>query len=185
MDLFSIVLTAIGLAMDCFSVSIVNGLFLKQSKFFKALKMASFFGSFQAIMFSVGWLAIRSFSKVISEVDHWIAFGLLLFIGSKMIYESQKELESKAKPLNLSVLLLLSIATSIDSLGVGVSFALLQTSITVPVITIGLASFIFSIIGIFIGKKFGHVFENKIEIIGGIILIGIGVKILIEHLMII
>ena len=185
MDPLSIVLTAIGLAMDCFSVSIVNGLFFQQSKVFKALKMASFFGSFQAIMFSVGWLAIRSFSKVISEVDHWIAFGLLLFIGSKMIYESQKEVESKAKPLSLSVLLLLSIATSIDSLGVGVSFALLQTSITVPVVIIGLASFIFSIIGVSIGERFGRVLENKIEIMGGIILIGIGAKILIEHLMLI
>ena len=166
-------------------MSIVNGLFFQQSKFFKTLKMGFFFGFFQAIMFAIGWFAIQSFSRVISEVDHWIAFGLLLFIGGKMIYESQKESESKVKPLSLSVLLFLSIATSIDSLGVGVSFSLLQTAITTPMIIIGLASFLFSIIGVLIGERFGHMVEKKIEIIGGIILIGIGIKILIDHLMLI
>ncbi len=185
MDLFSIVIVAISLAMDCFSVSIANGLVMKHSKFLNALKMASSFGFFQSAMFVIGYLSILSMSSLISEVDHWMAFSLLLFIGGKMIYDSLKNELTEVKSLSLSFLLLLSVATSIDSLGVGVSYAVLQTSMMIPMIIIGIASFLFAIIGVFIGERFGRILKNKIEIFGGIVLIGIGVKMLIEHLTIV
>ena len=184
MDYFTIVLIGIGLAMDALAVSITSGFTLKTFKVRYAFKIAIFFGAFQAIMPVLGWLAGNSFRQYIESVDHWIAFGLLAFIGGKMIYEStiMKKTESKADPNNLLILFGLSLATSIDALAVGISFSVLKLEIIGPVLIIGLVTFIFSFFGVYIGKRFGKFLGNKIEITGGVVLIGIGIKILIEHL---
>ena len=130
----------------------------------------------------IGWFAGSSIDHLISDYDHWIAFGLLLLIGLKMIYESFNQEDEKISSLGIYVLLMLSIATSIDALAVGISFAFLKSSILTPVIIIGIVTFIMSLCGAFIGYRIGHIFENKMEILGGIILIGIGFNILVEHL---
>lgn len=183
MDIATILLIAFGLAMDAFAVSISSGITVKNLKINHALRIAAFFGMFQAVMPVVGWLAGLTLAGVISGVDHWIAFGLLCFIGFKMIYEAT-QLEPNTRhsdPLSIHVLLLLSIATSIDALAVGLSFAFLGIAIATPIIIIGAVTFSLSFIGASAGNKLGHLFENKIEIVGGLILIGIGLKILIEH----
>lgn len=184
MDILNITFIAFGLAMDAFAVSITSGLSIKNLKAKHALRIALFFGLFQAIMPLIGWVSGLSIIDLILNIDHWVAFILLSFIGCKMIYESTKIESDKIKtnPLNIHTLLLLSIATSIDALAVGVSFAFLQISIITPVIIIGLITFILSFVGVFIGDLKGHLFQGKIEILGGIILIGIGLKILLEHL---
>ena len=184
MDAITIIAIAFGLAMDAFAVSITSGITIKNLKINNALKIALFFGLFQAIMPLVGWLAGLSLKDFISEIDHWIAFGLLSFIGCKMIYESitLQSNEKQIDPLNVYVLLMLSVATSIDALAVGVSFAFLKVSIVTPVIIIGTVTFLLSYLGVYIGDRIGHFFENKIEIAGGLLLIGIGLKILIESL---
>ena len=184
MDIISIIFIAFGLAMDAFAVSITSGSTIKSLKINNALKIGIFFGLFQAIMPLIGWLAGLSFRDFISGVDHWIAFGLLSVIGCKMIYESSKmELnKKKINPLNVYVLLMLSVATSIDALAVGLSLSFLNVSIALPAIIIGIVTFLLSVLGVYFGNRFGHYFERKIEIIGGLILICIGIKILIEHL---
>ncbi len=184
MSLITVIFVAFGLAMDSFAVSIASGITIKNLKINNALKVAFSFGLFQAFMPLVGWLAGLSLREIISGIDHWIAFALLILIGLKMIYESLK-IESASKgldPLNIYILLMLSIATSIDALAVGLSFAFLKIYIVTPVIIIGIVTFLLSLLGIVIGNKLGHFFEKKIEIAGGLILIGIGIKILIEHL---
>ena len=184
MDFLTITFIATGLAMDCFAVSITSGIAIKNLRINYALQIALFFGSFQAIMPVIGWFAGRGLRDFISGVDHWVAFGLLGLIGLKMIYESTK-LESDKKeinPLNIYVLSMLSIATNIDALAVGVSFAFLKISLVTSIIIIGTITFILSFIGVFVGNRTGHFFENKIELAGGLILIGIGTKILLEHL---
>jgi len=182
--MITIIFIAFGLAMDAFAVSVTSGFTIKQLRVEHALRIACFFGLFQAVMPLVGWLAGLSLRDFISNVDHWIAFGLLSFVGCKMIYESFR-MESQKKrinPLNVYVLFMLSVATSIDALAVGVSFAFLKISIISPIIVIGIITFLLSFVGVFIGDKLGHFFEKKIEILGGLILIGIGIKILVEHL---
>ncbi len=184
MDILTMVLIAIGLAMDSLAVSITSGLAMRELKISKALKIAILFGLFQALMPVVGWLAGLSLTDLISSIDHWIAFALLSLIGCKMIYESVR-LESREKvidPTNVYLLLMLSIATSIDALAVGITFAFLEVSIVTPIIIIGVVTFLLSLLGVFVGNKFGHLFEKKIGIAGGLILIGIGIRILIEHL---
>ena len=175
---------AFGLALDSFSVSITSGLIIKRLKINSALRIAMFFGFFQTIMPFLGWLAGINIIDLISGADHWIAFGLLSFIGCRMIYETIKTESSKKiiNPLNVNVLLMLSVATSIDALAVGLSLSFLKISIVTPAVIIGIITFLLSFLGVFVGKRFGHFFENKIEVIGGLILIGIGIKILIEHL---
>jgi len=184
MDIFTIILIAFGLSMDALAVSVTSGITIKRLKVNNALRIALFFGGFQAFMPIIGWLAGLSLLDFISGVDHWVAFGLLAFIGCKMIYESvkMKSGREESNPLSLYVLLVLSVATSIDALAVGLSFAFLQISIATPVIVIGTVTFLLSLLGVFAGNRFGHFFENKIEIVGGFILIGIGIKILMEHL---
>ena len=182
MDMITITFVAFGLAMDAFAVSVTSGITIKHLKIDQALRIALFFGSFQAIMPVIGWLAGLSMRGFISDIDHWIAFGLLSFIGCKMIYEAlTMEIDQKQVKLSLYVLLMLSIATSIDALAVGVSFAFLKISIITPVLVIGIVTFLLSYLGTFIGNRLGHFFERKIEILGGLMLIGIGVKILIGH----
>lgn len=184
MDTITTLVIAFGLAMDAFAVSITSGIAIKNLKIHHALRIAGFFGLFQAVMPLIGWLAGLSLRDYISGIDHWIAFGLLAFIGCKMIYESTRleKTERETNPLNIYVLLMLSVATSIDALAVGVSFAFLQIAIVTPVIVIGTITFALSFLGVFAGGKAGHLFENKIEIAGGLILIAIGVKILLDHL---
>jgi manganese efflux pump family protein len=184
MNLFSIFFIAIGLSMDAFAVSITSGFTIKQLKIRHVLIIASSFGIFQAIMPILGWYSVLSFSNYVEAYDHWLAFGLLFVIGCKMIYEalSGKLDQNKPAEINFKTLFILSIATSIDALAVGISFAFLKIVIIMPVIIIGCVTFAFSIAGVYIGNKLGHLFEKKIEIIGGIILILIGIKVLFEHL---
>ena len=180
---FTIILIALGLAMDSFSVSITNGLANKVCKVSDALKIGLFFGSFQAIMPVFGWLAGVNIIDLIAGFDHWIAFGLLSFIGCRMIYESVKEGAKKLIcSLKMGVLLMLSIATSIDALAVGLSFSFLKVSIIEPAIITGIITFSLSFLGVYIGNRFGHFFKNKVAVLGGIILVMIGLKILFEHI---
>ena len=171
--------------MDAFAVSVVSSSIYNQLNIHHALRMAFFFGAFQAIMPLIGYAAGQTVASRIEVWDHWIAFGILSVIGGKMIYEAFKfkQVENSSKdPTNLTVLLFLSIATSIDALAVGITLSLVTSYIFRAVATIGVVTFIISYIGYVIGKRMGHFFENKIEIIGGIILIAIGLKILISHL---
>ena len=184
MDSLTIIVIAVGLAMDAFVVSIVSGGAYKQLRVRHALRMALFFGAFQAFMPLVGSLAGLTLRDYIAAYDHWIAFGLLAAVGGKMIYESFKirSVGQTQDPSNILVLLVLSVATSIDALAVGITLSLIAGSIITAVIVIGLITFALSYLGVYIGKKFGHFFESKMEALGGAILIGIGGKILIEHL---
>lgn len=181
MDFISIIFLAVGLAMDAFSVSITRGLTLK-CNIKHALVIAIFFGGFQALMPVAGWFSGIQLQSVVSALAPWIAFLLLLGIGLKMIYESiYTSEEDECRIFSLKELLILSIATSIDAFAVGVTFAILNTAILIPVVVIGLITFVLSFAGVYIGKNVGHLFENKIEIIGGLILIAIGFKILLEN----
>lgn len=184
MNAITIFVVTFGLAIDAFAVSITSGTVIKHLKINNALKITMFFGLFQAVMLLIGWLAGSSLRDFITGSDHWIAFGLLSMVGCKMIYESIKVESSKKEtnPLNVYVLLILSVATSIDALAVGVSFAFLKIFIVASIIVVGTVTFLLSFLGVFAGNKFGHLFGNKIEIVGGLILISIGIKILIEHL---
>lgn len=184
MQLSVLLFIAVGLSMDAFAVSVVAGSVYRELKVRHALRMALSFGGFQAVMPIIGFLAGLSLKDYISAYDHWIAFGLLAFVGGKMIYESLKidAAEKNLDPSNLLVLLTLSIATSIDALAIGITLSMLTASIVRTAAIIGLVTFGLSYTGICIGKRFGHFFESRIEIIGGLILIAIGLKILIEHL---
>ena len=184
MDLLTILVIAVGLSMDAFAVSITSGAVYKKFEIKHALVMAVSFGAFQAFMPIAGWSAGLCFRRFIQDFDHWVAFALLGAIGCKMIYEAFaiKKVDKKLQSMSFLVLLTLSVATSIDALAVGITLSLLSGAIAAAVIIIGLVTFGFSYAGVHIGKKFGHFFESKIEIIGGLVLIGIGVKILIEHL---
>ena len=174
---------ALALAMDSFSVAIANGLANKTFKTTKALKISAFFGFFQAIMPIIGWYAGAHILDLISSFDHWVAFFLLTFIGSKMIYESIKNGPDKlANSLSIKGLLILSIATSIDALAVGLSLSLLNVSIMTLVIVTGVVTFALSFFGVYIGGRFGCILKNRVEALGGLILVAIGLKILLEHL---
>lgn len=177
------VLIAIGLAMDAFAVSIAKGIVISRRRRRSAILLASFFGGFQMLMPAIGWLAGLSFETIIMGVDHWIAFGLLAFIGSKMIRDStRKEKQQKEENLRLHSLLTLAVATSIDALMVGLSFAFLQASIIEPILVIGFITFMLSLTGFFFGCGLGRMFGNKVKIVGGLILIVIGLRILLEHI---
>jgi putative Mn2+ efflux pump MntP len=184
MGLITIIIIAVGLAMDAFAVSIVSGIACKKLEVKHALRIAVFFGGFQAFMPLIGYLAALSVKEYITGYDHWVAFGLLSAVGGKMIYESFKikKTNENFDPANIFVLLVLSVATSIDALAVGVTLSFITSSVIIAVAIIGLVTFVLSYIGVFIGGRFGHFFENKIEALGGLILIGLGVKILLEHL---
>lgn len=183
------ILIALALAMDCFAVSTVCGVLVRRPEGKTMLPIAFFFGLFQALMPVIGWAATSRFSHYLEAVDHWIAFGMLAFIGVRMIIDAFKAEEDKSmNPRSLKTQLLLAIATSIDALAIGISYACTGydtlASITVPVIIIGAVSFLMSILGFTIGARFGDAVVKKIrpELLGGVILIGIGIKILIEHL---
>ena len=190
MTILDILLIAVALAMDCFTVSMVSGVMTRKMFWGRNLRMAFLFGFFQAAMPFIGWIAIHYFQSSVEAYDHWIAFGLLLLIGGKMILDAFKEEdEATFNPLNLGTQLTLAIATSIDALAVGISFACsgygTVQSLILPLAVIGLVSFIFSIAGLLLGVRFGGAVARRFkpEIIGGVILIAIGVKILLEHLL--
>ncbi len=170
--------------MDAFAVSIVKGMAINRERRKFALLLGGFFGGFQMLMPAIGWFVGLSFEQIIMSVDHWIAFGLLAFIGSKMIYDATKKVkEQKEEQLGLHLILVLAVATSIDALMVGLSFAFLNTPILEPILIIGLVTFLLSIIGFYFGCGLGRIFGNKIKILGGLILIAIGLRILLEHLL--
>ncbi|ADV43658.1 manganese efflux pump MntP family protein [Bacteroides helcogenes] len=183
-------LLAVGLAMDCFAVSIASGIILKHMQLRPMLIMAVFFGFFQALMPLLGWIGANLFSHLIESIDHWIAFAILTFLGGRMVMESFKDEDCKHEydPTCLKVVLALAVATSIDALAVGVSFAFLGikslAAILSSVCVIGLVSFVLSMMGLTFGIRFGCGIARKLraELWGGIILIIIGTKILIEHL---
>jgi len=184
MNHLHIIFIAVGLAADAFAVSVSSGAIIEKLRLRHAMRIAVFFGFFQGLMPWIGWEAGSMASDLVRSVDHWLAFVILCFIGSKMIYESrqiEEEIKRSINPLNIYVLFTLAIATSIDALAVGITFSFLSISIVEPVIVIGVITFLFSLAGTYIGEFFGHVFEDKIELAGGLILIGIGTKILLEH----
>jgi putative Mn2+ efflux pump MntP len=192
MNLLEIILLAIALAMDCFTVSIVSGIILQKqgNQYSSVMRMSFLFGFFQAMMPLLGWLGVSHFQTYMEAYDHWIAFCLLAFIGGKMIKESfDDEEEQHFNPCKLKTQLLLAIATSIDALAIGISFACTGynalSQLTLPLIIIGLVSFFFSIIGYHLGRRFGKTITRRLkpELVGGAILIIIGVKILISHLL--
>ena len=184
-ELITIAVIAVALAMDAFAVSIVSGAAYRQLHVKHALRIALFFGAFQAVMPLIGSLAGLTLKGHIARYDHWVAAALLTAVGAKMIYESFKieEAEKKFGPTSLITLLALAVATSIDALAVGITLSLITKSIILAVVIIGLVTFILSYLGVVIGKRFGHFFETKIEILGGIILIAIAVKILAAHIL--
>ena len=176
---------AVGLAMDAFAVSIAVGLTLKQVSLRQTFRLSYHFGLFQALMPIAGWLAGRSIARWISPFDHWIAFGLLAAIGGKMIYEAvagDEEEDTPKDPTKGASLVVLSVATSIDALAVGLSLALLGVDIWYPALVIGLVAVAFTATGLHLGKRFGALLGRRVEIFGGATLIAIGVRILVEHL---
>jgi putative Mn2+ efflux pump MntP len=184
-DIATILLIAIGLAMDAFAVSMAHGMTVQDRRVATGIAMAGSFGAFQAFMPVLGWLAGLSFIELISGFDHWVAFGLLAFIGGRTIYTARiGSKEKKKTKLTAPVLLILSVATSIDALAVGLSFSLLKISITTPVVLIGVVTFLLAFAGFSFGNKLGKFFERKVKVIGGVVLIVIGVKILLEHLLV-
>ena len=183
MGIISILLIAVGLAMDSLAVSISGGIVMRPFCMRQSLRLALTMGIFQGGMTLLGWLMGVSFSSYITAFDHWIAFILLGFLGGKMIYESFGEEETTISSFSTKTLLTLGVATRIDALAVGVSMAFLKTSIYFPAFIIGFVTFALSLIGVISGYRFGKIKGINVELFGGIILIAIGVKILIEHLM--
>jgi putative Mn2+ efflux pump MntP len=183
-DTLTILFIAVGLAMDAFAVSITCGVSMVKLRVRSALRIALAFGGFQALMPVMGYLAGLSIRAFMESVDHWIAFSLLVFIGCKMIYESfSMDADEKKRDADDALTLLgLSIATSIDALAVGFSLSLLKVDIIAPALIIGAVTFLISFAGTYIGTRVGHLFERKVEVLGGLILIGIGIKILIQHM---
>ena len=177
-------LISVGLAMDAFAVSVSCGTTLKKHRGQGALRMGLAFGGFQMAMPTLGWLGGSALRAFIAGIDHWIAFGLLAFIGGKMLYEATRpgSCRKEIDPSDLGVLLMLAVATSIDALAVGVSFAFLNVPLLAPILIIGLITFTLSGLGVFIGNGVGRFLEGKAEALGGLVLIGIGAKILFEHL---
>ncbi len=184
MDLPMIIILALGLSMDATAVALASGCAAKKIEIGLALRMAFFFGFFQMLMPVLGWLAGLGFKGHISSLDHWLAFGLLFFIGVKMIREARRpaDCRSRSNLSSLPLLLTLAVATSIDALAVGLSFSLLAIDIVTPVLVIGLVTFSLSLAGVLAGYRLGALIAGKVEVLGGLILIAIGCKILFEHL---
>lgn len=176
-------LVSIGLSMDTLAVSVTSGAAIKKFNFHYAFKFALLFGAFQALMLLAGWLTGLTIVQYVQNFSHWIAFGLLTLIGIKMIYESTllKE-KTDSPPLGFIILLSLAFATSIDALSVGISFSLLHYTIMLPVLILGVVTFSMSLTGIYIGERFGTLFEKKMALIGGIILILIGIINIFQYL---
>ena len=178
----------IGLSMDAFAVSVCKGLGMRRLNKKQALIIGLYFGGFQALMPLIGWLLGSQFQKYITSIDHWIAFILLGFIGGKMMIEAIREWNEEETvdimdaPLDHKNMLVLAVATSIDALAVGITFAFLDTPIIEAITIIGITTMVISIIGVVVGNFFGSRYKSKAEFIGGLILVLLGLKILLEHL---
>lgn len=185
---FTLLLMGVGLSMDAFAVSICKGLSMRKVNKKQCLVIGLFFGGFQALMPFIGWVLGSQFEQYITSIDHWIAFILLGFIGGKMVVEAIREkdeaveVEKMDPPLDFKEMFILAIATSIDALAVGITFAFLQVPIVEAISIIGITTFVISVIGVYVGNFFGNRYKKKAELAGGIILILIGLKILLEHL---
>lgn len=186
MTFVELLLTAVALSMDAFAVSACKGLNMRKVNWNHALVIGLFFGGFQAAMPLLGWLLGRQFEHLITSFDHWVVFGLLALIGGKMVFDALKKGEEETcKPeetMDLKELIVLSFATSIDALAVGISFAFLRVEVLPSVACIGVTTCLLSILGVAIGQKFGAKYKDKATLIGGLVLIAIGLKILLEHL---
>lgn len=183
MDLIELFLIAVGLSMDAFAVSVCKGLAMPKCTFKKAAIVGLWFGGFQALMPAIGYILGAQFQEAIASIDHWIAFVLLALIGGNMIHEALDNDEEEADAsLDVKTMFLLAVATSIDALAIGITFAFLKVSIIPAVCFIGIVTFIISFAGVKIGNVFGVRYKNKAEIVGGVILILLGLKILLEHL---
>ena len=198
MSLFELFLVAVGLSMDAFAVAICKGLGMKKLDMRQALVIGLFFGGFQALMPTIGWFLGAQFASLVTPIDHWIAFILLAFIGGKMLFDAIKgddESETgegalkdgegakgSAPRLDLRELTMLAIATSIDALAVGITFAFLDVDIVLAASFIGVVTFVLSVIGVAVGNQFGSRWEKPSTIVGGVVLILIGVHILLEHI---
>lgn len=184
MSIIEIALIGVGLAMDAFAVSICKGLAMRRMNYKKAIIIAAFFGVFQALMPALGYVLGTTFANKIAAIDHWIAFILLALIGANMIKEalSSDDDECQDDSLRLGDLIMLSIATSIDALAVGITFAFFNVSLLLSVSMIGIITFIICVIGVKVGNVFGEKYKSKAKLAGGLILIVMGAKILIDHL---
>ena len=183
MGLIELFLIAVGLSMDAFAVSVCKGLAMPKCTFKKAAIVGLWFGGFQALMPAIGYILGAQFQEAIASIDHWIAFVLLALIGGNMIHEALDNDEEEADAsLDVKAMFLLAVATSIDALAIGITFAFLKVNIIPAVCFIGIVTFIISFAGVKIGNVFGARYKNKAEIVGGIILILLGLKILLEHL---
>jgi putative Mn2+ efflux pump MntP len=188
MGLVELIFLGMGLSMDAFAVAICKGLCMPKIRWGQALVIALFFGVFQAGMPLIGWAAGSLFASYITSVDHWIAFALLVLIGAKMLWdvfhgEEEEEEEVCSTRLDLGQLTLLAIATSIDALAVGITFAFLEVAIVPAVTIIGVTTFVLSFLGVIVGNHFGSRFEKPATIVGGVVLILLGIKILLEHIL--
>lgn len=188
-SVFDLLLLSVALAMDCFTVSIVSGVIMRRGFCAAILRMALLFGLFQAAMPLVGWLGTAYFSHYLEAIDHWIAFSLLMFVGGKMIKESFEDEEHQSfNPRSLYTQLLLAVATSIDALAIGISMACVGydhiNQLAMPLLMIGLASFLLSLVGYWLGMRFGNVIARRLkpELLGGLVLIFIAIKVLVSHL---
>ncbi|RDB61258.1 hypothetical protein C1878_12290 [Gordonibacter sp. 28C] len=187
MGFVELFLVAVGLSMDAFAVSVCKGLCMKRLDVRQGVVIALFFGGFQALMPLAGWALGTQFEQYITPVDHWIAFVLLAFIGGKMLWDAfrggEEELSCPADgKLDLRELVMLSVATSIDALAVGITFAFLRVDIVSSVALIGVTTFVLSLAGVAVGHRFGARYEKTATVVGGVVLILIGTKILLEHL---
>ena len=183
MSLWELFIIAVGLSMDAFAVSICKGLSVQKVCPRHSLTAGIYFGGFQAIMPLLGYLLGTQFQALITSIDHWIAFILLGLIGVNMIRESRSKEEKLDGCFGCKAMLPLAVATSIDALAVGVTFAFLKVDIVLAVIFIGVVTFIFSAVGIKVGNVFGEKYKSKAELFGGLVLVAMGIKILIQHLM--
>lgn len=183
MEIYEILLIGIGLAMDAFAVSICKGLSMKKMNWKKSVIIALYFGVFQALMPLIGYFLGMTFESIVTTFDHWVAFALLTLIGGGMIKESfDDEDEKKNDRVDFKTMVVLAIATSIDALAVGITFAFFDVNIVLAVSIIGIITFIISVLGVKIGNRFGDKYQNKAQLMGGIILVLLGFKILLEHL---
>lgn len=186
MSLTELLVIAVGLAMDAFAVSVCKGLSMKKINWGQAFTVALFFGGFQALMPVLGWLLGKGFAEMISDYDHWVSAALLIFIGVRMITESFKDEEEPdcgcGGKLDLKELLMLAVATSIDALAVGVTFAFLSVSILLSASVIGIITFALSLAGVAAGSRFGSAYKKIAEPLGGIALVLMGIKIPLSHL---
>lgn len=183
MGFVELLLLSVGLGMDAFAVSVCKGISMKKMNWKKTCIIGLYFGGFQALMPVLGYFLGSTFESVISNLDHWIAFGLLAIIGGNMIKDAfSKECDSFDDDVRFKAMIVLAIATSIDALAVGITFAFLKVNLILAISMIGVITFILAIVGTKVGNRFGDKYEKKAELVGGVILILLGIKILLEHM---